>query len=166
MQKITATEALMIGLRLLGVMIACDLVAKVCALGITPGMGPNLALLASIGLDVIVAIAFFFFPDRIALKLSRRLDDRFAAYAVAFAGILIAVAYTSYLIQNVGIYLKTGHFGEEFARAMGVRSTPADLAIQAGGMACGILLLLFPKNIAEWTDLEWWRQKAWEDAQR
>lgn len=156
----------MIALRCLGVLIISSFIGKLALLITTDGVSEKLTLVPRIGFDALVAIALFLFPDRIALALSRRLGDRFAAYALAFAGILFAIQFTNLFIRNFSSQRITRLLGEEFAEMLGARTTPADLAIQAGGITCGILMVLFAKNIAEWTDLEYRRQKAWEDAQR
>ncbi len=166
MHDVTAREVLMIALRGIGVLSALMVAGTLSSLLLAIDRQMIAWGLVQTIFHAAVAVALFVYPDRLAAKLGRRLGSRLSAFAFAIDGIAVFLEFTPFLVNNLEILMRFGIEGQPFARDLGAQSDPITIAIQIVAILIGLSMVVFAKNFAEWTDWDWWRQRAFEDAQR
>lgn len=160
----------MIAFRALGVLCGLDFAGRLTIL-LLPAVttGPTEALLWTLLQLLFMAgatVILFLFPDRIAALIARRIGPRFSGFAYAAVGVRILIEYFPWLVTNISTIGIFGPEPNEFERIWGAYNDPLSIAIQVSAILVGVALVVFAKNFAEWTDWDWWRQRAFEDAQR
>lgn len=166
MRSVTAREVVMMSFRCFGVLAGLEVTGKALMLISIYGDKGFVWGLLEIAFLAIATVALFLFPDRLAAACAQRVDTRLSGYALSVVGVLCIVTFGGELLQNVATISTFGPGSENVKRILGIHNDPISLAIQVVAILIGVALVIFAKNFAEWTDMDWWRQRAFEDAQR